>query len=267
MTEYTNDVKIVDYFNANIIWSRRLLGIENFEKIRTVDSVNHEYNVDKYLPVLNSNTLDLQLCKKLELVNAGINNNVFISIDNKIYFLDSNRAIEDYYINMKNIIKQYTANLLCELGCGYGYNLSLYDGTKYGGEYSENAVKIGVKLGYDIKYFNYYDESTYDIIKPHTTIFTNHSLEQIPDAQIFIDNLRQHKDYIDCIIHLEPTYLKSRTDFFGMCRNKYIELNDYNRNLLECVKNVDGSEILEYHEDIFSMNPLNPSNLIIWKFN
>lgn len=264
---YKNEIEINNYLNSSNIWTNRLLGFEFFEKNRTVDEVNYEYDICKYLPLLNSSLSDINKCKKLEFKMGGIKDKIFISKNNKIYYTNFHNTIQDYYNNLTNIIKRYTVNTLCELGCGYGYNLSLYSGKVCGGEYSKNAIKLGQRFGYDIKYFNYYDASTYDVIKPHSTILTSHSLEQIPDAQIFIKNIMKYIDNIDYIIHLEPTYINTRSDLLGLCRNKYIELNDYNKNIVTCIQNVNDSDIVEYHEDVFSLNPLNATNLIVWKIN
>jgi len=51
-----------------------------------------------------------------------------------------------------------------------------------------------------------------------------------------------------------------------MLRNKYMELNDYNRNLVELISNNPAIEIVEQEYDVIGINPLNSTNVIIWKF-
>ena len=49
-------------------------------------------------------------------------------------------------------------------------------------------------------------------------------------------------------------------------RNKFIEQNDYNHNLIEVLKSNPGIEILELETDVFGLAPLNTATLIVWKF-
>ena len=145
------------------------------------------------------------------------------------------------YSIIKEKIENYKSEFFCELGCGYGFNLSLLDGKTYGGEYSENAVEIAKKLGQDVQRFNFYNLADYQMIRENTTIFTIHALEQVPDCSTFVDGMFSQRDKIDYVIHFEPTIIETSTNLIGLCRNKYIEINDYNRNL---------KQLLFYHSDI-----------------
>lgn len=68
------------------------------------------------------------------------------------------------------------------------------------------------------------------------------------------------------MIHFEPTFIAERKYLIGIFRNKYIQLNDYNRNLIELLKQSDAIEIIESTIDVFGLNPLNSSNVLVWKF-
>lgn len=57
-----------------------------------------------------------------------------------------------------------------------------------------------------------------------------------------------------------------RTNLLGLLRNKYIEMNDYNRNLWTILESRNDIEIIEFDQDVIGINPLNSSNLIVWKF-
>ena len=118
----------------------------------------------------------------------------------------------------------------------------------------------------DVCEFNYYTENDYDFIKPDSTIFTSHSIEQIPDATVIINHLEKQKSKINYVVHFEPTIVAERTTLLGLLRNKYLELNDYNRNLITVLKGRNDIEILELKTDIFGLVPLNTTNLIVWKF-
>jgi SAM-dependent methyltransferase len=264
-------IELNDYFSASNRWSNRILGLESFHKTRDIDQIEREYNQDKYLRLLQSDASDLNSYRKLELEQAGLykgTGTIVYSLGDELFEEQVDVAREKYYDLIRTNVNKHNPRLVCELGCGYGYNLSLFgnDVETYGGEYSENAVKIANKVGLNVQNFNYYHSSDYDFIKPGSTIFTSHSIEQIPDAGVIIENLRARKHLIDRVIHIEPTFVKERTSLLGLMRNRYIELNDYNRNLAEVLKNAADVELIEVSYDVYGFVPLNSSNLIIWRF-
>lgn len=264
-------IELNDYFSASNRWSNRILGLESFQKTRDIHQIEREYNQDKYLRLLESDATDLHSYRKLELDQAGLYQGagtIVYSIGDELFEERVDIAREKYYDLIRDNVGKYQPRIVCELGCGYGYNLSLFneDVETYGGEYSENAVKIANKVGLNVQRFNYYHSEDYNFIKPGSTIFTSHSIEQIPDASVIIENLRAKKDLIDRVIHIEPSYVKERTSLLGLMRNRYIELNDYNRNLVEVLQNAPDVELLEVSLDVFGFVPLNSSNVVIWKF-
>ena len=264
-------IDLNDFFSSTNKWSTRLLGVESFQKTRDIHQIEREYNQDKYLRLLQSDAKSLNSYRKLELEQAGLfegKGTIVYSLGDDLFEESVDIAREKYYDLIRTKVGMHNPRVICELGCGYGYNLSLFnsDVDTYGGEYSENAVKIARKIGLNVHAFNYYHASDYDFIKPDSTIFTSHSIEQIPDASVIIENLRAKKHLIDRIIHIEPTYVKERTSLLGLMRNRYIELNDYNRNLIDILRNTADVEILEVSFDVFGFVPLNSSNVIIWRF-
>ena len=261
-------ISINDYLNINNKWTRRILGMESFQMVRNVQKVENEYNLDKYFKILNCGASTMEEYKISEFANGGLNqdSNITISIGGSLLECPLHQARQLYYSYIKHYLTQYSSPRFCELGCGYGYNLSLLEGEVYGGEYSENAVQIGKNLGMDLRQFNYYNESDYDFIRKDSTVFTCHSLEQIPDASHFLRAIAKQKEKINYIVHFEPTYLKERKTLLGIFRNKYMEINDYNRNLMEVLNGDENVEILECHTDVMGLNPLNDTNIIVWKF-
>lgn len=261
-------VSINEYLNKDNAWSSRLLGITDFQKKRDVQQVENEYNLDKYAKLLELDLKTIEEYKVKEFEMGGIDSNsqIPISFCDDIFKVPFPEARKIFYDLIKSKVTKYTSENICELGCGYGFNLSYLGKNAYGGEYSKNAVKLGKKLGMEISEFNYYQPADYNFIKPNTTVFTTHSIEQIPDASIIINSLFAQKDKINYVIHIEPTVANKRSSLFGLLRNKYMELNDYNRNLIEIIQNHPSIEILELEYDVFGFNPLNSSNIIVWKF-
>lgn len=263
-----NPISINEYLSYNNPWSKRLLGLSAFQKKRDILQVENEYNLDKYAKLIEFNfkTIEEYKLKEFELGGLKTDSIMPISFGDTIFNVQLPLARSLFYNLIKSKIEQYSSINICELGCGYGYNLSYLNGNVYGGEYSANAVKLAIRLGMDVSEFNYYEPESYNLIKPDTTVFTTHSIEQIPDATVIIKSLEKNKNKINYVIHFEPTVAEERSSLFGLMRNKYMELNDYNRNLIEVLKSNSDIEILELEYDVFGLNPLNSSNLIVWKF-
>ncbi|MGQ0829620.1 MAG: hypothetical protein ACT4ON_14615 [Bacteroidota bacterium] len=262
-------VAINEYFNINNPWTKRLLGLDNFQKKRDVQQIENEYNLDKYAKLLMFDFKTVEEYKTKEFEQAGLHpvtGEMVISHGDNIFKTTVADMRKQYCDIIKNKTQKYSSKNIFELGCGYGYTLSLLNGNTYGGEYSKNAVKLAKNLGLNVSEFNYYNAEDYNFIKPDTTILTVHSIEQIPDATVIIDNLEKQKDKINYVIHLEPTVVNERTSLLGLMRNKYMELNDYNRNLIYVLKERKNIEILELEIDLFGLVPLNTTNLIAWRF-
>ncbi len=261
-------ISINDYFTASNPWTDRILGNSIFQKNRDLEQIENEYNLDKYAGLLKFEHESIEACKTKEFELAGLapDSLTCISFGDRV-FQTSVTVARTLYSNMiKTKVQQYMSANVCELGCGYGYNLSFFKNNPYGGEYARNAVSLGQKLGYNVSEFNYYNETDYNFIKPDSTVFTIHSIEQIPDANVIIKSLEKQKDKIKYVVHFEPTVVKSRTSLLGLMRNKYMDLNDYNRNLIDVLQAHQEIEIIELKTDIFGIVPLNATNLIVWKF-
>src|SRR6218665_869464 len=245
-------VSINEYLNSSNPWTKRLLGMSDFQKKRDVQQVENEYNLDKYASLLRLDLPDMEAykTKEFELGGSGPATPVAVSFGDSIFKMPLSLARTLFYKLIKERLDKYASEHFCELGCGYGYNLTYAGKSTYGGEYSRNAVKLAQKLGMEVTEFNYYESDHYNLIKPNSTVFTTHSIEQIPDATVIIDALEKQKDKINYVVHFEPTVLKERNNLLGMMRNKYMELNDYNRNLFEVIRNHPAIEVLEEEYDI-----------------
>jgi hypothetical protein len=271
MIEQAHKMKTIllnDYLNVKNPWTLRLLGKTDFKKHRDIHQVENEYNLDKYAKLLKCDLKTIEEYKAQEFAFAGWNQNseMIISSGETIFSVPVSEARSLFYNLIREKVTQYASKHICELGCGYGFNLTLFGKNTYGGEYSENAVTLAKKLGMDVKPFNYYKSEDYQFIRPDTTIFTSHSIEQIPDASVIIKCLEKQKEKINYVVHFEPTIVEERISLFGLLRNRYIEINDYNRNLIAVLQNHPGIEILELKTDVLGLSPLNSTNLIVWKF-
>jgi len=260
-----------EFFNQDNAWTDRILGVKDFAKKRDIGQIEREYNLDKYKSLYDVELPEMESYKVREFLNAGLrqDQDVKMSFKDELFKMPLKRARLIAYNIFKDMIGPYLSENNCELGCGYGFNLQLIAGNNYGGEYSKYAVELGKRLGRDLVEFNYYNEGDYNFIMPNSTVYTVHSIEQVPDAMVIIDSLYKQKDKINYIVHFDPSYLEHRTNFIGKARNRYIELNDYNRNLFSYITSrTDIIEVVALEYDVISMqiNPLNSTNFIAYKF-
>ncbi|MBD2680427.1 MULTISPECIES: hypothetical protein [Nostoc] len=260
-----------EYLSLQHPWTKRLIGIEQFSKNRNLEQIEREYNQDKYGTLTEFNFTDIELYKRKELELSGLSDNdkIFISLGEQLFETYRGLAFSIYYSTIANIIANYNPERICELGCGYGYNFSYLNKICpeiYGGEYSKNAVILANSIGLNIKEFNFYNLNDYLIIRKKSLVFTCHGVEQLPSAISFISGLYANKENIELVVNFEPTFLTNRTSLIGTLRNRYIEFNDYNRDLITLLMDRDDIDILEYHPDYIGLNPLHPTNIVVWRF-
>lgn len=262
-------IDLNDYLSKDNLWACRLLGFEKFQQERDTQLIEHEYNCKFYGKRLSDFGNDLNALRKR--VNHGSDKEIVISIKDQLLALQENLFLKIKRSYMLGILQEYCGDSsICELGAGFGQNFIWLNQQIhqeiYGGEFSSNGVKLGRLLGFDIQHFNFYESATYEFIRPQSTVFTAHAVEQVPDAGVIIDNLKQNKDKINCVIHFEPLYRNDRNNLIGLFRNKYALINNYNSNLLKLLHSDSDIEILLTKPDVYGRNPLNPTSIIIWRF-
>lgn len=269
-------------------WPARLLGIEIFEnKIKNTEEINREYEYEKWGSLIKQiyKNKDLTTVEQVDkLVFKDNPENVYF-IDNKFYYLHHQEA-HNYYLDLieKTISKYLPASSLIEFGAGYGSviiplsrrnccsNLSIY-----ASEYTRSGVRLIEILKASEKR---------KIISGHCD-FNSHQLTDLdlPEGGIFFTSFSTcilpiiHKQLIDCfisykpkvVIHFEPCYEHfTNNKLIDLMRTRYIEINDYNRNLISILREAHENnkiEILEEYPPIYGTNPFLPCSIIVWKGN
>jgi hypothetical protein len=253
-----------DYFASAPELMKRLLAGENKVE-RTEERARREYEA-KWAEQRDAVTDADAFRRALLFPPPGTN--CHFSLGQEIFEGDSlNRyAIKDAIIN--NVIARYGTGPVCVLGCGFGESTTrlVTPRQKYGGELSASGVECCHRLGLDVVQFNYYHVTDYQIVRPSSTVLTVHSLEQIPDATCFLEGLRSVRQNVEFVVNLEPTWLAERPGLVGYLRNRYMEVNDYNRNLYAVLRDAPDVEILEFAPDVFGQVPLNSATLLVWRF-
>lgn len=266
------------------VWPARLLGQVPFpQKRKTRDAVYREYDTEKfgkYLAYLRRHPRTrIEKMKELER-GVPLTQKICVSRGNNIYECSAREAARErdksFLAALTPLMKQ--ADTVIELGSGYGYNLALLkkkfpNHTYIGGEFSPRARTLAAALSngkWKTLPFDFYDKNNLffkKIASERVLILTCHSVEMLPDAELFLKYLSRFKHQIVGVVQLEPVYeLYKNTDLLDLMRKRYIELNGYNKNLLSCLKAHSDIQIEKVTVDLFGLNPLFPESLLVWKF-
>lgn len=262
-------------------WPARLLSLEDFTSVdRTTAKIEEEYNKDKYAACLeylekNPSATFAEL-KSFEL-GGDTEREMCISIGETLYRTTFGEA-RSYQSDLTlSLIDPFvaSADVICELGCGYGFNLSLLiekypDKTCWGGEYSSNAVEVANKLFADspnasVEQLDFTDPAFNLPEGENVFVFTVHAIEQIPTCASMIKRLTELKGPQWRFCHLEPVSEFCSDSLLGLLRKSYTECCDYNRDLFTNLDQSDAVQIETVEKDVFGINPLNPASFISWK--
>ena len=167
---------------------------------------------------------------------------------------------------------------IVETGCGYGYNLALLarahpSRAYFGGDLASTAVELADHLygkggSPRVEAFDYYS-AKYDLldrIEGPVTVFTCHSIEQLPTAAPFLDALKRHARKIAGVVHFEPIFEVHGPNLLGRLRRAHAESLDYNRDLLTLLNSRADIAVQSVEPNVLGLNPLNPTTFIHWTF-
>lgn len=232
------------------------------EKKRTRADVYREYNDEKYAQLSGASSFE----KALTLYRGPVQDTVFSRHD-AFYSAPSN---ETYAVREALIISSLYPLLdgvetVIELGAGFGQTLEIirraYPSFQYiAGEFSPLARSLGERVAPSIRFvpFDFYDAkwNIFDGVQ-NALVLSFHAIEMVPDANKVVDNLKAHASRIRAVSLFEPIYEMGDSPIFE-ARRKYIEANDYCRNILQ-------SFDAEVERDFFGFNPLFPEARLVCK--
>lgn len=175
------------------------------------------------------------------------------------------------------------ANCLVELGAGYGFIiLNLIKRMKndhisyFAGEYTVNGIRsIGaiaenekIKIEVDSCDFRELTLGQAFAKVRRSVVFTSFALVCVPQiSRDFIQYIRR-LDPLYCV-HFEPCYEHhDPLTIQGLLCRRYIETNDYNRNLASMLHEAEERgelEIISEEKNCFGTNPLLPMSVIVWR--
>jgi len=261
-------------------WPARLLGVEPWRvPKRDLARVQREYDRDTYGRCLAFLAAHPRAgARELRQHELGdLRRRVCVSTGNKLFTTTMAKAWQWHMSLLVDMLRPYLrkAQVVVELGCGYGYNLwwlqqRFPDRSFVGGELSRNAQRVARRLfrtpGIQVQHFNYCDTSWQllrDCPRPYV-LFTSHSIEQLPSAAHAVRCLARCKGLL-AVCHLEPVVELEGKSLLGLLRRRYAEANDYNRDLLSCLRSHPGIRVVATRHDIGGLNPLNPTSFTAWE--
>jgi hypothetical protein len=266
-------------------WPGRLLGLERFQTPqRDVGKIEEEYNRDKWLKCLEAyrDSRGSMNARALRLFGYGLDPRQLRAgvYKGRLVAATVETLLDAYDCILADAMASSIAasRTVVELGASFGQIMwglaqRFPDRAYRGGEYSENAVTLAEELyadGPDIRVsrLNFYDDS-YEVLERAegpVTVFTSQAIEQIPSAAHIVEVLAKYRDKIVSVFHLEPSYELYGDSLLGLMRRRYIEINDYNRDLVGVLQGRPDVRVLRLEPEAIGWNPFNALVLAHWTF-
>jgi len=184
---------------------------------------------------------------------------------------------------VERVLKPYLpASTLVELGAGYGsVILALAKRHPFcqmniiAAEYTGSGVELIQRLArsQDLKiqtgHCDFGSPGVTDLAIPDDAIiFTSFATPCVPKLPVsFVDSLAGFHPRV--VAHFEPCYEHSESStLLGLMRRRYIEVNDYNTNLVTLLheRQAQGSiTIVEERPAVLGPNPLLPASILNWR--
>jgi hypothetical protein len=105
-------------------------------------------------------------------------------------------------------------------------------------------------------------------IPPGAVIYTSYAAQYVPRLELsFVESLASIAPSV--VIHVEPCYehCEGKT-LLGLMRRRYIEVNDYNTNLVTVLREQRDRGVIDILEElpaVFGSNPLLAASVIVWR--
>ncbi len=275
-----NDLPIYSPWCAEIMG-----GEEKGVHYKNPQQVQREYNEEKWKAICNILEKEPQIrLSELEdkvfgdeLIPAYLNEK-FILVEEK----EERKKLYEFYLGK---MTPFLLDMEClvELGSGYGsiiLNLasraSLGGAKLFSGEYTANGLRAQERLarneGIDIAlgecdFFSLTKSSIFNAAK-NGVVFTSWALAYVPQlTSSIIDWFSEFQPQY--VIHFEPCYeYYSLESLHGLMCRRYMQINDYNRNLVSVLKEAETKKRIKIEyigKNLWGSNPFAPISMIVWK--
>jgi hypothetical protein len=267
-------------------WPARLLGLADWQaRKKTLTEVTREFDHEKWGNLLNRYRAAGGKAA-LEVVEAWMlesNAPSLCTIGERFELLTASNALNRHYQVVAQALHDLLpASSIVDLGAGFGSAImrlatdSRFQQTPlYAAEFTNSGVELmrqlalaaGINL--TIGHCDLTSESLTDMVVPDgSVLFTCMAacyMSQIDDK--FVNAFCNFRP--KAVVHFEPCYehcdLQKLT---GTLRRRYIELNDYNRNLVSLLHRhaaAGAIRILKEIPAVIGVNPLLPISILVWQ--
>lgn len=267
-------------------WIHRMLGIDEFAELqKTKSEILREYDRDKWGELLRRfHEKPWQSLRDFNLYYTSTQNGSSAPHvwRNKLLVMDQVEYLELREQLTAQVLSLYfPVETIVELGCGPGFvllnlaNRKEFRETNFvGGELSPNGVEVtnalakAFNLNVKAALFDFLLQEELELEIPEDAlIFTSFALVCIPRiSPNLIHYLVAQKP--KAVIHFEPTYSsKDSSDLMSLLQRRYIEINDYNTNLLDVLEELERQQVIQilfYETNLIGDNPFLPASLIVW---
>ena len=266
-------------------WPARLLGLEPWEqRQKTPQEIVREYENEKWGRLLEK-VRYIRRNVTVEETDAWALEDIsdtLCCIEEKLELLSAMEAQQLYKKIAKQIIEPHLpASALIELGAGYGtVILDLAKRNRFpqmrimAGEYTASGIELMKRLSdamgltIELGHCDFSSAAIVDMIVPdNAVIFTSYATSCLPKlTPEFVKALSSL--HPKAVIHIEPCYEHfDNTSLLGLMRRRYIEVNDYNTNLVSLLREHQERgliKILEESPTVFGINPLFAASVLVW---
>ena len=265
-------------------WPKRLLSLESFDvKYKTEKEVLREYQDEKWGQLLKQ-VRSMSNPTLLEIERAYVDFSTLLPrYDAGVFYLANERQMLDKHLDLyAEVLTPHLKGASCfvELGAGYGsklFGLAQREGFSelplVAGEYTQSgrdlisiladALGKPVAVGHcDFRKLKIEGVA----IPEDAVIFTSYAVHYVPELSMdFVGFLSRLKPR--AVVHFEPCYEHYPMDsLHGMMCRRYVELNDYVRNLVTVIEAGCSREGIpvRIRKNVLGSNPFLPISVIEW---
>jgi hypothetical protein len=267
-------------------WPARLLGLAEWQqRKKTMTEVTREFDrekwgnlLDRYRATGGKAAIDVVEAWMLESIAPNL-----CTIGERFELLTASQALHRHYeVVAQTLHDLLPANSIVDLGAGFGSAImrlavnSLFRGVPmYAAEFTSSGVELMKQLATSagislrIGHCDLSSESLTDLSVPEGSIvFTCMAACYVPQIEDkFVSAFCEFRP--KAVVHFEPCYEHCDAQTLtGALRRRYIELNDYNRNLVSLLHRhaaAGAIRILKEVPAVVGVNPLLPISILVWE--
>lgn len=254
-------------------------------KFKTTYQVLREFEIEKWGEINQKNNNKIIDINTVENQYQNLNDEYVFFYNGKFYLAKHTNVLNKHILFYENILSKYSkdASAIVEFGAGFGskiLRLNSKNFTKdkplFAGELTESGqqlikkiarnMNINIQVGFiDLRERKI--ERNFKIPKK-SLIFTSYAAHYDPNMnENFVDFLAQFEPI--AVVNFEPCYeLYSKNNIHGLMCKKYIEINDYTKNISSTIEKFCSKKNLNYKitKNVIGFNPLMPISALEWGF-